>query len=437
MKMVHRFVLLLMFFLLQFTTTIASAQIQTEKSLLSLEGTKFDHNFPQIALNTRTGNSLVIWTRPTPPQGSASIVGRILNAKGAAITGMISIVRDPLAWLTSIAYNPVTNEFLLTYDNSPDSGTDFASVFALRLSANGRPLGSAINISNDPLTAPYSSIAPKVLFNPKTGGYTAFWTVHGAANVINDSFFVGALLTGKGTNLGAVKNILIQKERRFIAQDFAYLPSGDKIVGVYRERMRTNPETWNFYLTTLDPLLENINPDPARLSRITTKSFQITSRDFYKRVVLGSFSDSGAVFFADGTNTKERRIDASGKLSGASFNPFKSPAGSKRLASPAVAFTMTSKGLRGIVIGNEDLPLGVGSGGTVTWAQLLNDSGVAIGSAVQINATSIFGSIDNGVIAALPENPADNLARFVWVGRLNDSHARQAAILKLNLTVTP
>lgn len=416
MKVQKNFFLILM---ILFAAEMVFAQIQIRKSLLSETGAQ--DSFPglpfdsvhtaTVALNTKTGNSLVAWQRLVPT--GRMFVGRVLDAKGNTITGVITILGPDInnfKSLQSLAYNPITNEFLLVYGYRKN-------IWVVRLKPNGRPVEKSINITNEPLTSHIDGRGDgKALFNPRTGGYTVLWSLHGVLSILDDSFLEGVELTDNGVPSGPLVTFLLQKVRRFSALDYAYLPSGNKILAVHREKVNTN--NFEFWLQRLDPLLMHINPSPAGLIKINRESLgQVLTRDT-RVACLGFFSDlSGVVFYADDTTIRGRKIDSQGNLSGDPFVAFQSPAGNKKLGLPSVAFATTPKGVRGILIGNEDMA----GGGMTTWAQVLNEKGEPIGTPVVVNTTLTSERINNGAISALPVDPANKVARFIWCATLADA----------------
>ncbi len=106
---------------------------------------------------------------------------------------------------------------------------------------------------------------------------------------------------------------------------------------------------------------------------------------------------------------------------------------------PSAAFTMTSKGTQGILVASEDAGL---DGGATTWAQVLNEKGMPIGSPIQINAASDPQTIETGRIFPLPSNPTDPFFRFIWYATVqridgNKWYYVGDQILKVNLRLVP
>lgn len=427
--------LFLILLVIQLAAAVASAQIQVRKSAFTPVDAKVNTFIPTVALNTRTGDSLVIWTGYVPPNGTG-ILGRFLNAKGIPITKPVILVNDSSTATgnSAVTYNPLTNEFLLAYNKSLNNLQ--ASIMVLRLTPNGRPVGTAINLTNDPATFPFFNEIPNVVFNPKTGGYTVVWYLHGDPAVANDSFPFGVVLTDKATVNGPVTKIVtgLLDKRGYVA-DIAYLPSGNKLLLLYRV-LSEDRTTLDYWLGTLDPMLKNVNP--SNFTKINSMPVSCDTGFALWSLLAGlSFPSalSGKVYYPDNSNTKGRTINAEGKLLGASIVAFKPPKGNSALHLPSAAFTMTSKGMRGILIGTEDEdPPGAGS----TWAQVLDESGKPIGTPIEINASSATEMIlQGGEIIALPGKPTDTVFHFVWFATLYSERGGHFSILKFNLDLTP
>lgn len=422
-----------------------SAQIHVSKSFLSpvmetqrLPGLPWDAlNTSIMSLNTKTGNTIVVWTTSNTA-GKSVFLGRLLSPKGIAIAKTFVVLGpeiNPYKALQSVTYNPIMNEFLLVYAYHKD-------ILVIRLNPNGHPIGKSINLTNEPSSSQIDGRGyAKALFNPKTSGYTILWLLHGAIRVVNDTYYEGIMLTKEGLPNGHLVTTLLQKDRRFVAFDYAILPSGEKIVGVWREGNIADFRGYPFWLGTFNSLLKNINSDPNSFSQINTESLSAMDgiRDI-RTASFGSFSNSTeVVFFADDTTIKGRKIDFNGTLSGSPFIAIQPPGGSKKLGFPSVAVAQTAKGIRGLLIGLEDNI----DGGTVTWAQVLNETGDPIGSPVVIDSTLSSQLILNGVVTALPPDPSNKIARFVWCATLVEAKwphitpRQPGSILKLNLDLIP
>jgi hypothetical protein len=141
-----------------------------------------------VAYNSQTHEYLVVWL-----QGSGTLMrplmGQRVTEKGAVIGNPTTI--EPLVFDSSgisLAYNASTNEFLVAFVSGilPDYG-----VFCQRLSATGVPTGTRVQ----PLPG---ATMPKVLYNTLAGNYL----VLGAAN---DLF--SARVGANGQPLGSKQNL--------------------------------------------------------------------------------------------------------------------------------------------------------------------------------------------------------------------------------------
>src|ERR1044071_2498164 len=98
-----------LFFILITTTTFA--QIKVVKGTVSGFQTGIGTLFPQIAQNTSTGESLVVWCVSNQNDGGCGqIFGRLLDPKGKAKTAASVLFSDFWNFDPALAYNPVQNE---------------------------------------------------------------------------------------------------------------------------------------------------------------------------------------------------------------------------------------------------------------------------------------------------------------------------------------
>ena len=353
-----------------------------------------------VATNTETGETFVVWwTRPN------GVKGRIFNAQGKPVTKTIRL--GTKGGQPSVAYNPVTHEYLLAW--SEQKGKFTGDVYVQRLNLKGRKVGQVIRVSSDPAFAAHWSFEPTVLFHPKTNGYAIFWLVHlnGVPGFTGRGG--GMLLTDRGEVAGSflkITDFLMAPDGSAgiieTVQDWIYLPSADKFVGISGRFDRSQPQNGSdYYLYLVDPLLKSVSSSKINKSPIPP--------GLPGSLDLALISDDSAVAFytdADGT-VKGRRIDSRGKLRGKAFRAFEDPLTTTGLSAVHAAFTQTSLGRSGILLGNRS-----DSTGVTLWAQLLNNKGKPNGAPVEVFAVSDDSQYIFGHVLALPSSIRDTVIRF-------------------------
>jgi hypothetical protein len=183
------------------------------------DDTNYTGSHPAVAVNPSNGEYLVVWHGEdnTPPlvDNELEIFGQRLTAAGTEIGADDFRISEQgadgntasTADSASVAYNPVSNEFLVIWLGEIGVSNKF-EVWAQRLSAAGTEVGgsdyqiSAIGPTNDPS---FDAIAtPSVAANPNTGGYMAAFSANVGPPLANGKFEVwGQLLTNAGQRTNA------------------------------------------------------------------------------------------------------------------------------------------------------------------------------------------------------------------------------------------
>lgn len=435
------------FFLLlcQLLVTSVFAQVQVQKSLMAAKETNVFNANQGSALNTRTGQTLVVWQKLSTT--ASIIVGRIVNAQGSTASPTITLATTLAAAHPSVAYNPARNEFMLAYDDNPAVELRKTSVYLQRLNAQGRPSGTPVKVSIDTVSTDLANFFPRVLFNPKTNAYTLFWLREITSQAQADdgtNGMVGALVTPAAVVSGPVVMIqktVIEGNRLWgpIPLDAAYQPiaNGKVLVVFVQVATGSNASQANYYLATLDPSLNAVTA--SNIVKINNAVIQLTS-GFAWGARMALFSNlPGFVFFSDSANVKKRKIDLQGKLSGAQTVAFKAPKNNTKMVYPSVAFATNSKGTRGLLLATQDAFRETGEAST--WAQLLDANAAPIGAPVRVDVTSATDTALSGNLTALPLKATDTLFRFAGYYTLAQFKApgqtyENSGIVKLNINVT-
>lgn len=381
----------LVFLMIQLAAAVAFAGIHVAKSTMATPDNTHAQDNPQTALNTRTGQTFVVWQRSENSFApNATIIGRIVNAQGSAISAELNLGVAGISEYgggLSVAYNPLLNEYMVAYDAE-------GTILLRRVAATGKPAGKAINITTDSLSASSNNFRPRIIFNPTTHGYTVIWT-----REPGNSTLVGASVTSAGKVNGPVFVIRTSCCGTWTL-DLDYLPLRNKVLAVFYEHTDTpNALLVDYYLATLDPNLSSV-----AITKINTKP---DVRDNEKlgstEASLAVLPDSSAlVFYSDQAGVKGRKISSDGKVIGAPFVAFRAPQNKTILSEPSAVFSTTSKGSQGILVATED---NVPTGSANTWAQVLSPTGLPVGAPILVNSTTSTTTARDGQISVLPVAP--------------------------------
>ncbi len=176
------------------------------------DSNSYDAFHPSIAADATTGEYLVVWEADDlGVDNEFEIMGQRLDAAGAPTGANDFRVSeqgadgnpDSDAFEPSVAYNPVTNEFLVAWEG--EIGTsDVFEIWAQRLSAQGAEVGgNDFQISELGYTLLVSSFTPSVAANPKTGDYLVVWAWDHDQNPEQQLEIHGQRLTAAGAQTGA------------------------------------------------------------------------------------------------------------------------------------------------------------------------------------------------------------------------------------------
>lgn len=390
------------------------------------------------ALNTATGETLVIWH-----EDYVGVLGQLISPGGALKGKTLYIAdrrsgdsSDPACCTrgNSIAYNPVTREYLVLYTGWRAKP---GSILAVRLNSVAKVIAKEFTVIQtiSPGVDGWGENAfPLVQFNPQTNGYTLIWD--------RTDGIAAALLDASGKLTGPIVNVMegfplddpiggIGDGFNGRLFDVEWIASANKFAVVFQQRFTDQPPAnmgggqADLWLATLDPLLRS----KPILMKINTAPILVGASDWgYWRASLAILPDgSASVYYADQQTVKGRAISKLGKLSGRPFQAFSGPL-DQPLHDPTVAFSTTSKGTVGLLIG-----YGLSPASNSTWAQVLDSRGRPIGSSKMIE-TFYFAS--GSQLLALPRKPSDTAFQFVWIQpRLTQPGT--GGVLKLNLEVRP
>ncbi len=398
--------LFLMFLVFLMITSVSFAQVKIKKSKLAAREPGFLHAFSQSALNTKTGQTLVVWERYASST-DCQVLGRLLNSKGTANKDTFTFF-DTLGANPSVTYNPVLDEFLLAYDDNPvwdDNRT--SNLFVQRLNRSGQNIGQPINVTGGLTVKP--NYFSRVLFNPVTQGYFVVW--------IRDAKLVGALLTSQGSLSGPVED-LSTSYREPVA--LGYVSSSSKVFVLawwFDADSGGNLDSKaSYYLAALDPELKNAKPNSFK--KVNEKDITRGRSRFYWASSLAVLpGDTGVIVsYADSSSVKTRRFDINGKPKGHSFAAFEGSLRGAQLLNPTVSFWTNQEESVGLLVAvQDDDPTGSPNGESTSWGQFINATGKPAGSPFFIETTSLTETFIRCRLAALRGKTADTSARFIYL----------------------
>ena len=423
---------------------VSAQSIKAQKSTFIPNETNVLNTQLAAALNTKTGQTLVVWQRLTTTE--SVIQGRLVNAQGAPVGGVFPLSTAVGAAHPSAAYNPVRNEFMVAYDDNTNVSLRKSSVILRRLNAQGKPVAAEAKISTDTVSVDMANFFAKITFNPNTNAYTVVWLREISESAQADDGtdgMVGALVTSAGALGGPVA--LIQKTTiegnrlwQPITLDLGYDPANGKLIVVFVQVISgTNASQANYSLATLDPALNGISA--SNIVKINNAPLQLTS-GFVWGADLALFRDRpGFVFYTDSGNVKRRKIDLQGKLSGPGMVAFKPPKNNTKLVYPSVAFETNAKGTRGILIATQDAFRETGEASI--WAQQLDLNCLPVGAPVRVDLTSVTNTALSSLLTPLPIKLTDSLFRFAAYYTLAEFKPpgqtfQNSGFVKLNINLT-
>lgn len=436
-KLVPAILLFLMLPLLAY-----SQHVQVAKStFIAKSGTLFNLN-TSIALNSKSGQTLVVWERVN--NADHSIFGRLLSSQGKTAGGEFLLMTGPNASHPSVVYNPVKNEFLMSYDDNPTFSLKHTDIYLQRLTALGKKTGTLVKATTDTVSAPMVNYLPKLVFNPKTSNYLVIW-IREIVNItqgLDNNGMMGVVVTPTGTLGGSVVMIrpTVEDSPNLldpIALDAVIHPvTGRLILGYVQHVTGTSAGQFNYYFGNLDPKLAGISD--ANFSKINTNAINTTQFVWGLKLAFQS-TGTGFLVFVDTSNMKRRKIDATGKLFGPAAIAFHSPKNNTKLFYPGLILTNGANGLRGLLLGVQD-PFS-SSGAATIWVQPLDANGLALGPAVKVDTTDSTNTAFGSQLQALPQPPTATTYRFIDLYALTQFTSpgqtfQASGINLLNLTVT-
>jgi hypothetical protein len=415
-----------LFLILILIATTTFAEVSVVKSTVA-RPKSIGRLFPQIAQNTSTGDSLVVWLESSDTN---HIVGRLIDKNAKSITKQFNLFSGDWIFDLALAYNPIRNEYFLLWDDRPDGAQRV--IFALRLNSAGKPVGKPVEISKAIDSESTKSWTPRVTFNPKTGGYSAVWQ-HSDGPVFQ---LVGAAISDDGK---ASRPVVIKEAQGDFPphsalgcspMDIAFhAPSGKLLVTFFRVRSDHAEDYW---LATLDPLLKKAPRSASvKLSKEPVQASNGTYFDGFEGASIALHDNTGVVFFNDNTTVKRRDISLKGRPAGQPVEAFSAPLNKTLFGNPEVIFSTVNGITKGLLVA---VQVDQDTGDSLVWGQPLDSKGRAVGSPTKLFTGSLgyFGNVET--LAPLNTPATSTISRFVWLAPF--STPRGDGILKLKLSLS-
>lgn len=418
----------LILIVLLFSAITAFAQVQVQKSVVLNVNKNNSTYVPQIATNTNTGESVVVWLGTHGENGT--VVGQLLDSHGHR-KGALSVLAESV-WVfdPAIAYNPISNEYLVMWVDRPTTGDRY--VFGLRLSSAGKLVEPAFKIFA-PSKSPTANWYPRVTFNPRTGGYAAVWEYR-PNNSSLDFELVGTSLSKEGKMNGPL--LVIKKAsgdyRSHTAMgcapmDIVYQPvSGKLLVAYYAVRTDHNAD---YYLAALDPLLKSA---PASASKKLNKApilNELSGAPPYEGGSIATHDNTNVVFFQDNDTLKRRNLSPQGIPTGTDLAAFNAPLDGTSFFAPKAVFSTTPAGTRGFLVALQQETSDV-----ILWGQPLDSNGAPVGSPVKLYTPPPSGGINGHALSFFLNNTTAPTFPFQWVGAISQPSGQGVSELKLTVT---
>ncbi|MBU1865395.1 MAG: hypothetical protein KKE89_03185 [Actinobacteria bacterium] len=132
---------------------------------------------PEVAYNSTDNQYLVVWHDDRNLAGRGhDIYGRLIEADGTPIRQDFRI-SGPLAdhneWDAAVTYNPVTNQYLVVWEDERNYEARGSDIYGRRIKANGRPAGGDFLISGPAATS--DEYDPAVAYNQILNQYLIVW----------------------------------------------------------------------------------------------------------------------------------------------------------------------------------------------------------------------------------------------------------------------
>lgn len=422
---------------------LAFAQhVQVAKSaFIPKSGTLYNLN-ATVALNSRSGQTLVVFERVNA--ADHTLFGRLLTSQGKPAGAEFQLVAGPNASHPQVVYNPVKNEFLLSYDDNPTFTLKHTDIYLQRLTALGKINGAPVKATTDTISSPMVNYLPKLIFNPKTSNYLLFW-IREIVNITQgdtNNGMVGVVVTPVGTlggNVILIRHTVIDSSHLLepIALDATIHPiTGKLLMGYVQHITGTSAGQFNYFYGNLDAKLANIVE--TNFTKINTAPIIATQFVWGFKMAFQS-TGVGFLVFVDNSNMKRRKIDATGKIASSGVVVFHPPKNNTKLFYPGLVLTNGANGVRGLLMGVQD-PFSA-SGVATIWVQPIDANGLAIGPSVKVDTTDSVNTAFGSNLQSLPQPVTSTTYRFIDLYALTQftspNQTFQASGLNLlNLTVT-
>jgi len=389
---------------------------------------------PKAVLNTRTGETLVVWVQHHGGPVGHAIWGHLLSTNGSPLGPSFLIVNGPHALQPDLVYNPMANRFVLIYANDLKLNNRFA-VFAIRLTPKGRRAGKAIRIS-DPADAKrlVSNQSPRVVYDSNSDEYATFWLRIPASPATPVAGGLYAAIYNRKLKITKPAVLLhplllgANGVRGPFLTDVVFHDSGGKILLAGYVLQDSPIFSWNYFVSSIKPDLQKpsirlltVNPSPSGGAEFDAKL--AVAKDGKPFVV-----------FVEGTGLKRRFLSARFRPTGPVTPFFNPPLQNTKVEFPEVNTDTDIGSSNRFVVAVE-----VNVTPEKIWLQSFTTTGAAERAPFEI-ASSTDRILQPAVLLLPATDPLTSRYGLIYVeGRqqfppgANDS----SGLVLLNLTLTP
>lgn len=413
-----------------FCALTLSAATSVEKSRLTSRTPGIFQISPEAALNTQTGQTLVVWEQHQGLPTGHSIWGRRLNIDGSPLGPASVLVNGPNARQPEITYHPGLNQFLLIYENDLKRNNRFA-VFAVRLTAAGRRAGRPVTVSETADSAlPIANITASLIFDTRANSYIVLWmrTALNPSAVSKEGLYAAVLNPNLSFNKSSTRI-------------HPLLRSGDNIRGPFVTDLRFHPLngkllvagyvlefipvfSWRYFVSSVNLSLQN----PAiRLLNVKAGTSGGAAPDV--KLALLARGQSFAVF-VEGTGLMKRKLNPLGRPIAVVTSFFNSPLQGTKVEFPEV------------ISGNTPMfavAVEVNISPEKIWLQTYNAASAATGAPVELDSNTE--RVSNPIVTQLrtPIGAAKRYALIYVDGRQQfpPMPGDSSGLTLLRLTFTP
>jgi hypothetical protein len=344
-----------------------------------------------LALNEKTGQTLVTWERHPGNHPGHSTFSRKLSRSGNPSASTKTLVTGTNTYDPGIVYNKNRNEFAMIYADEVAGAQH--TIYIQKLTKSGVKKGAPVKVSTDTGSA-FLNLGPELEYDPVQKVYVVSWQRSSTTSTGSGIGIFAAVLNEEFQMLFGPQLILSPASQIFpdIA-DIAITPAGKILIGI-NQYVNDNPLRVNYIIASMNHdltglVLSKVNRNPAGPPIPDLRFVSLTSEFL--------------VYYTDTNGIRKRKINQQGKPFGPRTTTFAAPLKRKKLLRPVVtALHVPSGDVHGFLAASEDPAQLQGIG--KLWGQALDAKGKALGQPVELDSN--FMHLHSPAIVALPSSPS-------------------------------